>query len=159
MKVNLASNILKILLILFAIGVIFLGVYVLPIMAEQMVDLYPEIQYAKLPILIVCQALLGLLLLGIGIILHLLLVFDRGKTFSQTFIRGLEILSGMCILASIVLIFLLQYLKNLGGPDPLTGLIMTGTISIILIVASVIMLIRSIVKKAIIYKDDYDLTV
>lgn len=159
MKVNIASNILKILLIIFALGVIFWGVYVLPIMAEQQASMYPEIEYAKLPILIVCQVLLGLLLVGIGMIIYLLLIFDHGKTFSQTFIRGLEILSVMCIIAAAGVIFLLYFLKSLGGTGPLIGLIMVGVLFIILIVASVIMLIRSIVKKAMIYKDDYDLTV
>ncbi len=159
MKVNIASNILKILLVLFALGAIVFGIFILPIMAEQMTDINSEVAYAKVPILIVCETLLVLLLVGIGIILRLLLVFDRGKTFSQTFIRGLEILTGMCLIVSIVLIVLFKYIETLGGPDPFTGLIMVALIFVILIVASVIMLIRSIVKKAMVYKDDYDLTV
>ena len=128
-------------------------------MAEQMADINPEVAYAKIPIFIVCEALLVSLLIGIGIILRLLVVFDRGNTFSQTFIRGLEILTGMCLVVSIVLVILFKYIETLGGPDPFTGMIMVGLIFLILIVASVIMLIRSIVKKAMIYKDDYDLTV
>ena len=159
MKVNIASNILKVLLILFALGAILFGIFILPVMAERMADTNPEVIYAKIPILIVCEILLVLLLIGIGIIIHLLLVFDRGNTFSQTFIRGLETLTRMCLIVSIVLIFLFKYIKSLGGPDPFIGLIMVGMIFVILIVASVIMLIRSIVKKAMIYKDDYDLTV
>lgn len=159
MKINIASNILKVLLILFAIGAVFFGVYVLPIMAEQSILDYPELEYAKIPILTVCELLLFMLLIGIGIIMYLLVVFERGNTFSHKFTKGLDILIGMCIIASIGVTFLLYYIRTLGGPGPLLSLIMMGTISLILIVAAVIMLIRSIVKKAIVYKDDYDLTV
>lgn len=159
MKVDIASNILKILLVLFVIGVIFLGIYILPTMADEMVDIYPELEKAKLPILITVEGLLGLLLIGIGIIIYLLLLFDGGKTFTLSFIRGHEILAGMCIVASSVLIFLFKYLQGFGGPGPLLALVMIGMICVIWILASVIMLIRSIVKKAMVYKDDYDLTV
>ena len=156
----MASNVLKVLLIMFAIGVIFLGTYVLPIMAEEMVlYVYPELEYAKLPILVTCELLLVLLLIGIGIIMYLLIVFDLGNTFSLRFTRGLEILFGMCIVASIGIIILFKYLTTFGGPGPLLSLIMIGITFVIWIVAAVIMLIRAIVKKAIVYKDDYDLTV
>ncbi len=144
---------------MFAIGVIFFGVYVLPIMAEQMKDLNPELDYAKLPILVTCELLLALLLIGIGFIMYLLIIFDRGLTFGSRFIRGVEILVGMCIVASIGVILLFQFMRTFGGPGPLLALIMIGITIIIWIVAAVIMLIRAIVKKAIVYKDDYDMTV
>ena len=159
MKVNKASNTLKILLIVFGIGVIFFGVYVLPIIAEEMRAIYPELDYAKLPILVTCELLLALLLIGIGIIMYLLIMFDRGLTFGSRFSRGVEILVGMCIVASIGIIILFQYLRSFGGPGPLLALIMIGITIIIWIVAAVIMLIRAIVKKAIVYKDDSDMTV
>lgn len=159
LKISTASNILKILLILFAIGVLFFGSYVLPIMAEEMAISEPEVEYAKLPILIACELLIALLLIGLGNIMYLLLLFDRDATFTLKFTRGLEILVGMCIVASLGTIMLLSYIKTFGGPGPLLGLIMVGVIFIIWIVASVIMLIRAIVKKSIIYKNDYDLTV
>ena len=159
MKVNVASNILKVLLILFAIGAIFFGAYVLPIMADQMLVANPELDYAKMPILIICELLLVMLLIGIGIILCLLRTFDQGNTFSQRFTRGMEILFGMSIIASIGLILLFGYMRSFGGPGPLLGIVMTGVIFLIWIVAAVTMLVRSIVKKAMVYKDDYDLTV
>lgn len=159
MKVNITSNILKILLIVFALGVIFIGVYVLPIMAEEMRALYPELDYAKLPILVTCELLLALLLIGLGIIMYLLIMFDRGLIFSSRFIRGVEILVGMCIVASIGIIIIFQYMRTFGGPGPLLSLIMIGIILIIWIVAAIIMLIRAIVKKAIVYKDNYGMTV
>jgi len=143
----------------FAIGVIFFGVYVLPIMAGEMRAFHPELDYAKLPILVTCELLLALLLIGIGIIMYLLIMFDRGLTFSSIFIRGVEILVGMCIVASIGIIIIFQYLRSFGGPGPLLALIMIGITIIIWIVAAVIMLIRAIVKKAIVYKDDSDMTV
>lgn len=159
MKINQASNILKILLILFAIGVIFLGSYVLPLMAEEMSYIEPELQYAKLPILIVCELLLVLLLIGVGTIMYLLVLFDRDLTFTSRFTKGLERLVVMCVVASIGVIGLFQYMTSFGGPGPLIALIMVAVTFLIWIVATVIMLIRAIVKKSIIYKNDYDLTV
>lgn len=159
MKVNLASNVLKVLLIIFAIGVVVAGIYILPIIAEEMVDIYPELEHAKLPILIACELLLGLLMVGIGVIMYLLILFDRGNTFSLRFVRGLEILTTMCIIATIGIIILFVYMNSIGGPGPLPTLAMAGSIIVIWIVAAVIMLVRSIVKKAMVYKDDYDLTV
>ena len=120
---------------------------------------YPELEYAELPILVTCELLLVLLLIGVGIIMYLLMIFDRENTFSLRFVRGLEILVGMCIIASIGIIILFQYITTFGGPGPFLSLIMIAITFIIWIVAAVITLIRAIVKKAIDYKDDYDLTV
>lgn len=159
MKVNMASNILKILLILFGLGALFFGGYVLPLMAEESVLYYPELAYAKVPVLIACEALLAMLLIGIGKIMHLLIIFDRGNTFSLKFIKGLDILVGMSITASIGVIGLFYFLQTFGGPGPLISLIMIGVLFIIWIVSAVMLLIRSIIKKAMVYKTDYDLTV
>ena len=148
MKVNVVSNILKILLILFAIGAIFFGYYVLPIIAEEMAYIYPELEHAKMSILIACELLLVILLIGIGIIMYLLVVSDRENTFSLKFTKGLEILIGMSIIASIGVILLFYYLSTYGGPGPLLSLVMMGVIFLIWIAAAVMMLIRSIVKKA-----------
>lgn len=158
-KINIASNILKVLLVLFAIGGIFAGIYVLPRMADQNVLYYPELEHAKIPILIFCEILLSMLLIGIGIIMYLLAVFDKGNTFSLKFTRGLEIIIGMCMAASIGVIFLLLFFSSVGGPGPLISLIMLAVILLIWIVGAVTMLIRNIVRKAMVYKNDYDLTV
>lgn len=157
MKVT--SNALKILLILFSVGVIFFGVYVLPILAEEIRVIYPELTYAKLPILVICELLLALLLAGIGIIMYLLILFDRNLLFSQGFIRGLEVLAGMCILASVGVIGLFLYMDSIGGPGPLLSLIMIGVSTIVLILAAVIILLRVTVKKAIVSKCNLDLTI
>ncbi len=128
-------------------------------MQKQMATSEPEVAYAKLPILITSELLLVLLLSGVAVIMYLLVLFDRDLTFSLKFTKGLEILVGMCIVASIGGIALLSYMTTFGGPGPLLGLIMVGAIFLIWIVAAVIMLVRAIVKKSIIYKNDYDLTV
>lgn len=159
MKVNLASNILKVLLVLFANLAVFIGVFIMPLLAGEMLALYPELEYVKLPLLISTELLLVLLLIGIGIMMYLLIVFDRGHTFSSKFVKGLEILVGMCIVVSIGIISLFLYMNSFGGPGPMISLIMVSTTVIIWIVAAVMMLIRAIVRKAMVYKDDYDLTV
>ena len=46
--------------------------------------------------------------------------------------------------------------EYLGGPGPLPAMTMVALILVIWIIAAIIMLVRSIVKKAIEYKDDYD---
>lgn len=156
LKENITSHILKILLIVFAIGVLFFGGYVLPSIAEDMLALNPELDYVKLPILVTCEILLVFLLVGVGIIMYLLIIFDRGFVFSSTFIRWIEVLVGMCVVASIGIIILFQYTRTFGGPGPLLALIMIGLIVTIWIIAAVIMLIRAIVKKAVVYKGSYD---
>ncbi|NLC54748.1 MAG: DUF2975 domain-containing protein [Erysipelothrix sp.] len=159
MKPKYASNGLKVLLILFGVGVAFVGVYVLPIMALQMTEAYPEIAYAKTPILIISELLLILLLIGIATILYLLKVFDKGKTFTSDFTKGLTALVLMCLVAALGVFGIFMYTSSLGGPDPLSALIMIGAIFVILIVGSVILLVKTIVKESITYKTDYDLTV
>lgn len=150
LKVSVVSNVLKVLLILFSIGVICFGAFVLPIIAEEMGEMYPEIAYAKLPILLICELLLVLLLVGIGIIMYFLIQFDRNLLLSSGFVRGLEILAGMCMAASVGVIGLFLYMNTFGGPGPFLTLIMIGIILIIWILAAVIILLRTMVKKAII---------
>lgn len=156
---KLTSNILKALLFLFSLGVLFFGAYVLPIMADEMAAIYPELEYAKLPILIASELLLVLLISGVGIIMYLLVKFDMGFTFTLKFIRALEVLVAMCVFASIGMMGMFQYLRSFGGPGPLLSFIMIGMIFVLWILAAVIMLIRSIVKESMTYKNDYDLTV
>lgn len=159
MKNNIFSNILKVLLILFSIVAILFGIYVLPTIASEQLELYPELSYARLPVLLISESLLVLLLVGIGVIVYLLIVFDRGLTFSSKFTKGLEILVGMCILASIGIMILFYYINSIGRLGLLLGFTMAATTIFTWILASVIMLIRAIVKNAITYKTDYDLTV
>ena len=156
MKINFASKILKLLLALFAAGVIFLGVYILPILADEMVTIYLELDYARMPLLIAAEMLLALLLVGTGLIMYLIVMFDRGSTFSTKFTKGLVLLVGICLIASIGIIFMFVYMNSFGGPGPLLALIMIGIIIVIWIVAAVILLIRDIIRKAIIFKDHYD---
>ncbi len=147
MKIYFASKLLKALLVLFATGVVFFGIIILPILAEEMVIMYPELDYAKLPILISTELLLVLLLTGVGIIMYLLVMFDHDDTFSLKFVKGLEILVGMCSIASVGIILIIVYMSSFGGPGPLLSLVMIGTIIVIWIVAAVTLLIRAIIKK------------
>ena len=62
----------------------------------------------------------------------------------------------MCIIATIGIMLLLGYMSTFGGPGPLPAMTMVALILVIWIIAAIIMLVRSIVKKAIEYKDDYD---
>jgi hypothetical protein len=146
-KIYFASKLLKALLVLFATGVVFFGIIILPILAEEMVIMYPELDYAKLPILISTELLLVLLLTGVGIIMYLLVMFDHDDTFSLKFVKGLEILVGMCSIASVGIILIIVYMSSFGGPGPLLSLVMIGTIIVIWIVAAVTLLIRAIIKK------------
>ncbi|MBE0451805.1 MAG: DUF2975 domain-containing protein [Clostridia bacterium] len=147
MKIYFASKLLKALLVLFAIGVVFFGIIILPILAEEMVIMYPELDYAKLPILISTELLLVLLLTGVGIIMYLLVMFDHDDTFSFKFVKGLEILVGMCSIASVGIILIIVYMSSFGGPGPFLSIVMIGTIIVIWIVAAVTLLIRAIIKK------------
>ena len=159
MKTKVESIILKTLLFIFALASLFVGIFVLPKISNEMILSYPEFVNAKNTSLIISQSLLVLLLTGIAIIIYLLRLFDKGITFSVNFLRGLEVLAFLCILAFIGVLSLYIYTSSFGGLDLLATLMMIGISIFILILATVIMLIRAIVKNAITYKTDYDLTV
>lgn len=159
MKTKIESIILKILLLVFGLGTMFVGVYVLPLIAEEMISMYPTFENSKLTTLYIGQSLLVLLLIGIVTIIYLLRLFDKGQTFNTKFLKGLEALVIMCLIAFIGILSLYIYISSFGGPDPLTALTMISVAIFTLILATVIMLIRAIVKNAITYKTDYDLTV
>lgn len=159
MKTKIESVILRILLLVFGLGTVFVGFYVLPSIAEEMIFTYPALENARRTTLYISQSLLVLLLIGIVVIIYLLRLFDNGLTFSIKFLRGLEVLIIMCLTAFIGMLSLYIYISSFGGPDPLTALTMVSVAIFTLILAAVIMLIRSIVKNAITYKTEYDLTV
>lgn len=159
MTVKNASRSLKVLLLLFGLGLVFLGASVLPKLADEMLVLYPHLQAAKLPILWMSELLLLLLLFGLGNIMYLILLFDKDLTFSSKFTKALELLIFLCMVAVVGILVLFQYISRLEGPGSLPSIIMIGVLFIILILVMVIVLIRAIVNETIVYKSDYDLTV
>ena len=159
MKISTASNSLKFLLFAFTLGLIFLGVYVLPTMSEEMLNVYPKLTYAKTPILIMCELLLLLFILGVGKIMHLIILFDRDLTFSVKFTTVLKRLVIMCIVAAIGIAILFSYVATLVGPGPSPYIVMIGLIFVVLIMAMVILLVHAIISKSITYKIDSELSV
>ncbi len=155
---KLLSHFLKVLLLLFVCGVLLVMTYILPTMANQVVSEWPELAYAKMPILFMSESLLFLLIAGIAVILYLLFLYDRAKVFDYKFIKGLDIIVGFSVLALLFIISLFYYLSAIGGPGPLGVLLVGGTLAV-LIIAIVIILIRSIIINGMNYKLENDLTV
>lgn len=159
MKISTASNSLKFLLFVFTFGLIFLGIYVLPNMSEEMLNVYPKLTYAKKPILIMCELLLLLLILGVGNIMHLIILFDRDLTFNIKFTTVLKRLVILCIVAAIGIAILFSYVTTLVGPGLLPYIVMIGLVFVVLIMAMVILLLHAIISKSITYKIDSELSV
>ena len=79
--------------------------------------------------------------------------------FAFSFLRGLEILIILCILAFIGLLTLIGIFAFTISFNSILTLFLISVSLFILVLATVIKLIHSIVKTAVEYKTDYDLTV
>ena len=140
MKTKIESLILKILLSIFALGTIVVSIYILPSIAKEMILIYPILQQAKLTTFYISEFLLVLLLIGIVIIIYLLRLFDNGLTFTPKFLKGLEVLVIMCIIAFVGILSLYAYINRFVDLDPLTALTMISVTIFTLILANVIII-------------------
>lgn len=158
MSKKLISRTLKILLSFLMLISIFITTYVLPRVAEDTAKTWEEIEYLKVPMLVVGQLLMVLFILGLGIIIYLLFLFDRKETFSKQFARGVNWLSAMCVMAVFMIAVAIGLLVSVGGPGP-GGIWLFCAGIVILILGLVLYLISTIINDAIYYKEEIDLTV
>lgn len=140
------SNLLKILIAIFAFITIVTMFRAIPSIRDEGIRMYPEI------------ALL-LFLIGLAIIVHLLLLYDDNKTYTLSFLKGLKTLVGLCILAVVIIITTFVYLRRLGSPGPGIAIMLIVITLGILVVGTVILLIKSIVEEAMKFKEDSDFTI
>lgn len=159
MNKTFESLLLKILLCVFGVGGIYLALDVFPNALSLLMEVYPVLMKFENYIYFIGQLLILFLIAGLIIIVKLLTVYEKANTFSFSFLSGLEYLIGLCGLAFLGLLTIVILLVFNISLNSLLVIFIFGVLIFILILATVIKLIHSIVKSAIEYKTDYDLTV
>ena len=151
--------ILRILLLLLMLLCILTFGILLPVIAEEMALMWPEIAYIKGPMLIMTRTLVFLFMCAIGIIIYMTFDYDRNGAYTPRFLMLLRALALLGFLGSAGVTGVFFYLSRFGGPGPGPGLLMIGGTICILIVSVVLLLIHRIITHALEYKDVFDTTV
>lgn len=156
---NILSHLVKILLLIFIVGVMLMMRYILPVMADQAGEMSSLLASAKNNILIISEILCVFLIAGFVAIIYLLFIFDSGKAFTKKFVKGLEFIIVLSIIVTFIVAGLSIYLGVIGGIKHLVGYILVGGELSIIILIVVTLVIRKIILDAIAYKQENDLTV
>lgn len=159
MKVKVASFLVKFLISVMIVLSILLIFYILPIFADQVSQDWQEIIYLKQPLLLLSQGLMSIFIVGLIIIIYLIHLFDKGRTFSKEFVQKVNWLVVLCVIAVIGLIVSFVLFANEGGPGPGGVIVLFPLILAIGIVAAVLTLISSVITQAITLKEENELTV
>lgn len=152
------SNILSVLLVVFLFGVIIMKNKLIPDLALEMVTDDPSLLPYKATMLMYTKVLLTFLGTGVLMILALIHLFKKDQTYTKKFIYLLDALNLMTLIANFILIAFLRYMGTFGAPGPI-GVFIILLIIFIFIVALVIVLVRTVVKEAIVYKEENELVV
>lgn len=159
MKRKFLSHGLKVIMFLFIILAILSATLILPTAVREITTDFPEYLVQMQHILIICQALLGLFILGLIIIIYLLIQFDFNKVYSNNFLKWLKVIVAMCLTACLGLVYLIHYFYSMGGAGFFILFAIIVTILLILTVMGVTLLFSSIISDTIKYKEDVDLTI
>lgn len=159
MSKKVLSNSLKVLILIIMICSLFGIFYILPRIGKELAREWEEIAYAYSTMLILSESLVAIFIIGLANIIFMLRLFDKNEAYSKIFIKGLNFLAFLCVVASLIIIVMFGYLKTIGGPGPLLGVILMTTILLILVLANVLLLIKAIIKDTIKYKEDSELTI
>lgn len=158
MTYKIQSHVLKILILIFMVASLFLGYYILPMIAEEGASNFPEMLHLKTPLLVGSQLMVFMFIVGLGLIIYLLILFDQNRVFSPNFTKTLNLLAILCFLASIGVLIILLVLGAFGGPGP--GLLfLLPLLLTIIIVGNAFMFFAKVINEAILYKQENDLTV
>lgn len=160
MNKQLISHFTKFLLFLLIIFTLVPMIIALPTLAhEAAFEIYPEINYLHYPILILSELALLMFMIGCGIIIKLLFLFDKKETFTNNFTRFISYLIILCGLASVTLVIIYSLLANVGGPGPALSIVIIGALLCIIVLMSALYLIRHIIKEAIEMREERELTI
>lgn len=153
------SHGLKLILICVGLLALYTGFSVLPDVLPLIMTTQPSFSAIAAPFGRVLQFLVLAFLLGLGAIIFLLHLFDINKAYSQSFVKGLNFLVGLCILASVLLVCIRLAFLIQGIEMGLLNLLLLISLFLILSVMAVILLIKCIVQDTMAYKEDVDLTI
>lgn len=159
MKTRWISDTVKALLLLLIVFSIFIMIYPLPIITQEMVRDWQEIAYLHIPMLLISESMLAMFVIGLITIWYLLYLFDHDRTFTYAFTSKIGWIIALCIIVNIeiILAFILLWLE--GGPGPGVSLLLVSLFLCISILGAVLYLVSHIIKLAIEMREETALTI
>lgn len=159
MKSKIQSHSLKALLGLLVFISLIIMFFALPHVSEIVANDWKEIEYLRLPILIICQIMMALFITGLVIIIYLLVKFDKREVFTFQFTNGLKLISLLCIFAVVGLFIIFFLLGIEGGPGPGLAILIIALSLVLIILGNALSLFAQVINQAITYKQENELTV
>ncbi len=156
---SVLSHLAKLLLVFLIVGVVLVMIYILPIIAEQVSEMYTSLAFAKNNVLMTIQILCTFLIAGFATIIYLLFMFDMDKVFTNMFVKGLEFIILLSAIVSIVVAGLFVYLNSIGGLKHFLAFGLVGVEISVIVLLVVTIVIRKTIIDAIEYKQENELTI
>lgn len=111
----------QVLLVLFFLCTLGVQAVILPVMASQSAEAYPEVGYLYLPFLVLAIATIACGQIVLACIWMLLRMVRRDRIFSKGAFVWVAIMIGALIMATVlagVMFVILTVILRLGGPSP-----------------------------------------
>ena len=153
---------LKIAVFLMGIPVLALCIFLVPEIAKEAAEYYPEWTYLKYPVLIAVYVTAILFFIVLYQALRLLSYIDKSKAFSELSVRALKYIKYCAIAISILsVVAIMPFIYVVAEDDDAPGLIILGMVialapTVIAVFAAVL---QKLLKEAIGIKSENDLTV
>lgn len=153
---------LKIAVFLMGIPVLALCIFLVPEIAKEAAEYYPEWTYLQYPVLIAVYVTAILFFIVLYQALRLLSYIDKSKAFSELSVRALKYIKYCAITISILsVVAIMPFIYVVAEDDDAPGLIILGMVialapTVIAVFAAVL---QKLLKEAIGIKSENDLTV
>jgi hypothetical protein len=141
MRYRLAGRLLRVVLVVVLLGSVLVQVLV-PLQAAMVGTTYPEVEYLVVPYSVAAIAFIGCVQVALLVVWWLLTLVDGGAIFSRRALRGVDIITGCAVVATVlsavVLAHMLRFVPGGGGPA-IYGMLacMTGGLAFVLLMVVV----------------------
>ena len=144
----------KVLLVFFALGILVVQLFILPRLANESLELFPEVGFLYAPLLYLLEFVTVLADVVIVCLWMLLSRITRGIIFASDSLRLVNVIVG-CFLATaavfIVIFCIFQFGINAGGPSVFLGSL--GGAGASIFAALVLLVMRGLLRTAIQQQD------
>lgn len=146
---TLTIQVLRMLLVMLAAGIVLLQLLILPLMASQYAEIFPEVAYLAGPF----TAIFELVLLGAEVIVAciwmLLSMVARDRIFSSRAFRFVDVIVGTLFAMAAMLLGVQIYLSAILGADPpAVAIALIGGAIGCATLATLMLVMRGLLKKA-----------
>ena len=146
---NATIQILRILLLIVVAGIALLQGFILPLMASQYAEIYPEVAYLAVPFTVIFQ----LVLLGAEVIVvciwMLLSMVAEDSIFSSKAFRFVDVIIGTLLAMAAILLGVQVYLSAILNADPpAVAIVLIGGLTGCATLAALMLVMRGLLKKA-----------